>query len=67
MITKMDVRENTWYVHINYDYKNWCTGKYMVHTDKVRSIKSKLYGLVHVRTAMNSREKYLSGKLPIFA
>ena len=39
MITTIDVRANTRYVNINYDYKNLCTGKYTVNTNKVKSIK----------------------------
>ena len=30
---------NKRYLHINYEYNNWCTRKYTLHTNRVKSIK----------------------------
>ena len=39
MITIIDVRENTRYVHINYDLYHYRTGKHTVRINKLRRIK----------------------------
>ena len=56
MITTIDVQANTWYVNINYDYKNLFMVKYTVRTYKVRSIKSEYSVVVNIHTTMESTE-----------